>query len=164
MQQMPCKWPDICTCMHTQLYFVLKIYQALRVSVAVHISGSGGGEVTSQRAKPTGNQTRQAQNGKITGGESSEGGYSTNQSSYSCAVFCLLFDYFLKIFSSTFLVEESVFHPGTLSCDSCCFMGQRVGWTSLAPSSPETHAGGGWQRGRHQCWWGHNNFIHKKTS
>lgn len=49
--------------MHTQLYFALKIYQALGLSVAVHISGSGGGEVTSQQAKPTSNQTRQAQNG-----------------------------------------------------------------------------------------------------
>lgn len=74
---------------------------------------------------------------------------------FCCASYYLFIYFNLR---STYLDEESIFHTWTLPCDSRCFMGQRLGWTPLSQSGPESHAGRRRQQWRHQRWWDHRNL------
>lgn len=60
---------------------------------------------------------------------------------------------FLSLFHN-FSAEESVFSAGTVPCDPCRLVGQRVGGTSCPPSGPESQSLP-WQQGGRwwwQCW------------
>lgn len=135
-------------------------HRARCLSVTVPAGGSSGGEVTSQSANPASNQARQAQNSKVPDGKSSKGHNCQILVTFLLCIIVIIIIYLCIYFNlrSICLDEESLFHTWTLPCDSRCFMGQRLGWTSLSQSGPESHAGRRRQQWRHQRWWGHRNF------